>query len=396
MPSTSVWLEPGEYHALTTHQKLIGKSWTRSANFRTIPRSELPINPYNHGQRSWKQALWQGYTRTRISDGYFQVVNSPQIAYYPFTIKGQHDLMYVAAGVEGVIASMTNEALIQALGRAADTKANVGVTLAEASKTSTMILDTASRIYRAARAFKRGNFVEVAKQLHLSPKAAHNNWLAYKYGWQPLLMEVKGAAEFFAQQSLGRAIHFSVKGKSKRSVELQRLIPDSLFGDGVMNWTRQERFTADLEVKIKLWLEITSPALSASQQVGLTNPALVVWELVPFSFVFDWFIHVGDYLEALTALNGLSVRRSMIEVVDSTLYSGYYDGVSNYPFNGYLNNYAGRSFSDERREYKRAPFDVNSHTLYPPAKLDLSWSRLTSGLALLRAQSRGLARGLRM
>lgn len=40
--------------------------------------------------------------------------------------------------------------------------------------------------------------------------------------------------------------------------------------------------------------------------LGLTNPASVAWELVPFSFVVDWFAPVGDWLNALDATLGYS------------------------------------------------------------------------------------------
>lgn len=50
------------------------------------------------------------------------------------------------------------------------------------------------------------------------------------------------------------------------------------------------------------------------QQIGLTNPLLLGWELIPFSFVADWFIQVGDYLETLDALIGvkrIAITRSV-------------------------------------------------------------------------------------
>ena len=32
------------------------------------------------------------------------------------------------------------------------------------------------------------------------------------------------------------------------------------------------------------------------------NPALTAWELVPFSFVADWLVHIGDMIMALTPI----------------------------------------------------------------------------------------------
>jgi len=40
--------------------------------------------------------------------------------------------------------------------------------------------------------------------------------------------------------------------------------------------------------------------------MGLINPAEVAWELTPWSFVVDWFIPVGNFLEALTARAGVT------------------------------------------------------------------------------------------
>jgi len=40
-------------------------------------------------------------------------------------------------------------------------------------------------------------------------------------------------------------------------------------------------------------------------QTGFLNPINLVWEILPFSFVVDWFLPIGPYLEAASAFNGL-------------------------------------------------------------------------------------------
>jgi hypothetical protein len=40
--------------------------------------------------------------------------------------------------------------------------------------------------------------------------------------------------------------------------------------------------------------------------MGVVNPLSIAWEVIPFSFVVDWFIPVGQVLEACTATMGLS------------------------------------------------------------------------------------------
>lgn len=59
--------------------------------------------------------------------------------------------------------------------------------------------------------------------------------------------------------------------------------------------------------KCKLWSRIDPNAttLRTLNQLGLVNPASLAWELIPWSFVVDWFIPIGPLLSVLTAPAGL-------------------------------------------------------------------------------------------
>ncbi len=54
---------------------------------------------------------------------------------------------------------------------------------------------------------------------------------------------------------------------------------------------------------------ISNPNLYLANNLGLANPAIVVWELIPFSFVVDWFVTVGQFLENGSAWLGLTVTK---------------------------------------------------------------------------------------
>lgn len=392
---STTWNPSNGRSAVTALITVNGKAWERTPNYSTIPKEDLPVNGFNHTIASWEQALWTGWSQTNKADNSVTVVYGPLYANDGWEIDGWHANAYAQAQADDKLQSLKNAAIIKALNKAADTKGNLAVSAKEASKTSALILGTAKRVLDAARAFRKGNLKEVARQLHLTPKTAHKRWLEYKYGWMPLLMEVKGAAEFLGQQSVGRPPRFSVRSSEKAQVTWDDTYEDTLVYGAP--WNREDSFTADLEVRVKLWLEVESPAISQMQQLGLTNPALYAWEVIPFSFVFDWFIQVGDYLTALTALNGLSLRKSMLEIIDVTTYHGFIAPIVNYDAGSLWLNVGGRSFHEKRRNYVRTPtVDTNPLSLYPPAKAAPSFGKLVTGLALLRAQSRGIDRGLRL
>lgn len=54
---------------------------------------------------------------------------------------------------------------------------------------------------------------------------------------------------------------------------------------------------------------VTNESLAQLNQLGLLNFPLQVWNKLPYSFVFDWFIPVGTFLGAATASAGLSEFR---------------------------------------------------------------------------------------
>jgi len=65
-----------------------------------------------------------------------------------------------------------------------------------------------------------------------------------------------------------------------------------------------------LVAKTGATLKITNPDLLLASRMGLINPLAIAWELVPFSFVVDWFTKFGDVLEAKTDFLGISLLDS--------------------------------------------------------------------------------------
>jgi len=397
MPVREHYSHPSALFAVTGELTYQGKSWSRTAGYRTMARADLPINPFNHSSASWKQNLWDGYRTIDNGSGFLTVVASPQYAYYASTIKGFHDSCYSSSGASDRITALLNAAVIKALGKVADAKTNVGVMLAEARKTSDMILDTAKRVFGAMQALRARNYGQVARLLDLNPRTVHKNWLAYKYGWTPLLMDVKSAAELFAQQiEIGRAHKFTVLAKEEDTVRFHRVVNDGSVGGTPYN--REEWFATKLAARVTLWLRLDSLGLATAQQIGLTNPALYAWEVLPYSFVFDWFISVGDYLTAVSALSGVPVEKAMYDIVDASSYTGAYPNtVGN---DGVKTHYCGeRVLEVSRRNYIRAVPTLDVSQLSPPIVRnkdgELPFQKLVTGLALLRGASGGLPKGWR-
>lgn len=54
---------------------------------------------------------------------------------------------------------------------------------------------------------------------------------------------------------------------------------------------------------------VSNPNLWLANQLGVVNPAAVAWELIPFSFLVDYVVNVGKFLESFTDFWGLTLLR---------------------------------------------------------------------------------------
>jgi len=361
------------------------RTWVKTPNWGAIPKDQKPVNPYNDLKYiTLTQSNAYAY---HLQGGVKYVDFGPAPAFTGNQLVLDFNNALIASDFVNKVTPVQNSLMIKALGAISDQKINLAVALAESAKTADLILSTANRIDRAYRALRRGQFQRVAQILNINPKNVHKTWLEYKYGWQPLLMDVVGGAEALAQYHIGRPPRFTVKKTGKTTVRWSSNGTYAAFGGGAPG-TFTETLVSEYKCTVKLWCELTNSRLSTAQQLGLTNPQLVAWELIPFSFVFDWFIHVGNYCQAISALDGVTVRRSLRSNVNDHTYVRSQPATSR--VGGavtYVNEARERNI--HQRHYARSVPDLSPSELYPPKSKGISsWEKVITSLALLKGQYR--------
>lgn len=193
-----------------------------------------------------------------------------------------------------------------------EVKAQMATTFAERQSTINTVADKLEKVFRAYRDVKRGRPNRAARRLGIKThkprsKQAAGQWLELQYGWLPLVGDV------YSLLNLNSPIRNTVFGVGRESETLR--YEKSIYG------------VAAFDVDVSYWsivkygatVHVTDPAIAFSQQAGLLNPAVVAWELMPFSFVVDWALPIGDYIDSLTATVGLdfsSTYRSHQAVIE--------------------------------------------------------------------------------
>lgn len=123
--------------------------------------------------------------------------------------------------------------------------------------------------------------------------------------------------------------------------------------------------------------------LSIPQLLGLQDPELVAWELVPFSFVCDWFIPIGNYLQARAfsqKLKGTFVTTTS----NRWLFKGLIDGVSSSSSSYVFFNTGLAERKDEIAQTRSVTtqWNVPKPTIKPLSKA-ASWQHTANAVALL-------------
>jgi hypothetical protein len=190
---------------------------------------------------------------------------------------------------------------------------NLGVFLGELGPTLDLIGDTAGRLGKAYGFARNGQFGRAADQIFSgtsrSPKKTHpnfsqkywgkgkdvkealaSNWLELQYGWLPLLKDTEAAAQMLAHH-LNVPMRKSYRQKVHREVNLTRVTQVGFNANQTATGKSTRTHTRWLIARIE-------EKGSIPQLLGLANPELVLWELLPYSFVADWFIPIGNWMEA--------------------------------------------------------------------------------------------------
>lgn len=260
----------------------------------------LPCNPYTTQSETvrypagegWKIAVW-------IPTGESSVYSGP--TGYGFGSNG-----YLAVP-PSVLSDSWAQIDLKILSKMKDSKLNLGNFIAERQQVLDLVSSTARRLAKAY-AFLRyaRNPFAAAKVLgvkwkhrrkHTAKKSAANLWLELQYGWKPLLHDVQSAAEQLAEWDLRIS-----KKWYKASHTVQKTFSSEVTIRGVERTSRN----TTMRVSKTVFYSVNSETARRLVGIGLTNPASIAWEATPYSFVVDWFLPVGKYLDNLDATLGCS------------------------------------------------------------------------------------------
>lgn len=225
---------------------------------------------------------------------------------------------------------------------------DAGVFVGTSHEVAKAVVGSTSAIITGVRSLKRGDLTGALRSLsrsvggssvdaarkRLNRKDVSGAWLALQYGWLPLYEDVYAASTAF--EALSAPLSMTVP-KATRVIRTNRSRESCHNGYDV----RSSRFSFN---------HVTLSALPTyAQQMGLNNPAEIAWELLPWSFVVDWFFPIGRYIRQagyIPFLSGINYSGGGYSSI--AVFNGQYD-----PTFDPERHYEGLSGSNFDRHYLR-------------------------------------------
>lgn len=192
--------------------------------------------------------------------------------------------------------------------RLADQKVDVLTTVVEAKSSVTMLANAAKDLFDLYRYVRKGNLRKAKKILtsrgikrnvskHWKNKTAENRWLEFTYGWSPFIGDIRKAFE-------------ELSAERKATLPVIKVVYSTKAGDDfnpiVAPLSQDETWNGTAVYKTACYFQVSNPKIREAAKWNLgNNPLLTAWELIPYSFVADWFIPIGDFLTQFSAGHGL-------------------------------------------------------------------------------------------
>lgn len=199
-------------------------------------------------------------------------------------------------------AAVYNTAISRLYDAMRSAEANLSTTIGEAPETIRM-LKSFARAAKIVRDIKRGKLTrqmkaDLRKRFRSNPSiAVSESWLTVKYGLMPLQRDVYNWAQWTDNVFWNQTF----RGRAKQTLSF----PD-VETSGPYKIARSGKWEIKCEVKVDVTL--ADPDMYEASRLGLLNPLGTAWELVPLSFVFDWFLDIGTYLESREAATGAGLQ----------------------------------------------------------------------------------------
>jgi len=205
-------------------------------------------------------------------------------------------------------ATMASYSLAKAYAKMSEPDFDAGMILVELDETIHGLFHPLDALRKYIRNFNKMRRKGAGPHMTDTLNMLSGSWLEWRYGITPLIIAVESAIKHFKDQS--RTLQGQMLRK-RGKVEKPRYVPPMSLGTAPGYCSLSGDMAVEIQKKTvsSLYFNFTQP-VTWQERYGLNilNAPALIWERVPLSFVLDWFLGVGLWLQSIN----LSDKRTVI------------------------------------------------------------------------------------
>lgn len=234
---------------------------------------------------------------------------------------GSPTLEYLAYGIpeslSSLRASVIDEAVTNAHANIDASQMLALVTIGESKKSIVSTLQILKRVFRIYSALRKGNFKRLKREI--SESELEDRYMEARYALRPLMYDAVGIYKGLTapRDDYRQTFRGHASGEDSgdsvviNSVERLHSLRMDCRNEWSYNVTARAGVLCDVSIsELNIW--------------GFDKIAESAWELVPFSFIVDWFIQFGNLIAAHTPDAGVKQRASWVTVKETFVNQNVY------------------------------------------------------------------------
>lgn len=280
-----------------TDEVTVGYFADRKAN------NYLPVNPMSqNGVHSFEwtseKTLWQTvHTVSQTSQTYMDHslaiqamwdMSTSRNSWVPYSFKGSHSPSLESKSV----------LITEAIARARSNSFDAGTFTAEMNKTIAMIANLKDNVFRRANRIVSAKKDEIRSR---GVQAFSETWLEGRYGWRTLAYDLDDIRESidklknseWSQRTRAYASSSDESFYSTTGTNKLHYRPTSVYTSNnrsKFEWVFNQTMTTERRAGAIVELILSN--------IAFIDPLVTTWEVIPFSFIVDWFTNIGDAVTA--------------------------------------------------------------------------------------------------
>lgn len=274
------------------------------------------------------------------------------------------------------VSSLQSKAVLDAHSRASATDVSMPTMVAEGQKTIASVTSILTRALRVGRAARRLDLRYLRRQLRW--KELQDRYMELRYAVRPMVYDLKGIIAAVEHSKRYTTTRSTSRGFGSTSHEISDVI--TKYDNGVT-------FTVGRSGKVQTTIRagvLSDITLGLTNSLGIDQPLQTAWELVPLSFVLDWFFDVGGTIAAWSPKQGVTQRASWVVVEHLATYRNAVVSCANSTPANYMGGLTW-SGSYQREEYYKTRTPNPSLNVIPSLNVKLDPFKLLD-LAIIGKQ----------